>query len=281
MKCAASLRALLAHVIDYAGMFPPASLSLEESIRNYARYVKEPDAWMLGRFICPTAKLEALLSYLPELFDAASPLQVCILARGGATPEEFRASFAQDQVLISAFDEQASGRAAVSGLEARSTSIPKGFESGGIFLEAPQPVPGAGFKLRTGGVEAHAFPPADQIALAMASCRDRQIPMKFTAGLHHPIRHFNSSVDTKMHGFINVFVAGVLAHALKLSAEQLLPILLDQDAASFAFNDDELRWRDYRATTRQVADARKQLVTSFGSCSFDEPRDDLRSLGWL
>jgi len=281
MKPAASLRALLAHVIDYAGMFPPASLSLDESIRNFARYVGEPDSWMLGRFICPAGKLEALLSYLPELFDAAKPLQVCVLARGGATPDEFRAALAQDQVLISAFYEQASGRAALSGLEARSTAIPKGFESGGIFLEAPQPVPGAGFKLRTGGVEASVFPTAEQIAVAMATCRDKQIPMKFTAGLHHPIRHFNSSVNTKMHGFINVFVAGVIAHSLRLHGEQLVRILLDEDASSFAFNDDELRWRDYRATTRQVADARKQLVTSFGSCSFDEPRDDLRSLGWL
>ncbi len=84
-----------------------------------------------------------------------------------------------------------------------------------------------------------------------------------------------------MHGFINVFVAGVLAHARRLSEEDLQRVLADEDAASFVFTDDGLRWRDWHASTAEIAAARSDFVTSFGSCSFDEPRDDLRALGWL
>jgi hypothetical protein len=137
-----------------------------------------------------------------------------------------------------------------------------------------------GFKLRCGGLEAAAFPSCEQVAFVIATCRDATVPLKFTAGLHHPIRHYNAGVQSHMHGFINVFVAGVFAYARGLSEEQLRPILEDQDASSFAFDDAGLRWKDFRATTDEITAAR-QMVTSFGSCSFDEPRDDLRKLGWL
>ena len=51
-----ALRALIARSIDYAGLFPPASLPLEEALRNHAAYVRDPDVWMLGTFVLPTAK---------------------------------------------------------------------------------------------------------------------------------------------------------------------------------------------------------------------------------
>src|SRR5690606_4285546 len=70
---------------------------------------------------------------------------------------------------------------------------------------------GLGFKLRTGGVEAAAFPSTEQVAFAIATCREARMPMKFTAGLHHPVRHYNDAVETKMHGFLNVYIACVLA----------------------------------------------------------------------
>ena len=132
-----------------------------------------------------------------------------------------------------------------------------------------------GFKLRTGGVEPSAFPPSEQLAFAIAACRDDHIPIKFTAGLHHPIRHFNSGVNAKMHGFINVFVAGVLASALGLDESKLLPILNEEDPKNFRFDDESLCYKELRATIDQIESARRQVI-SFGSCSFDEPRDDLR-----
>jgi hypothetical protein len=52
-----SLEALLYHIIDYAGLYPPAALSLEETCANYAAYLASPEAWMLNRLILPLPKL--------------------------------------------------------------------------------------------------------------------------------------------------------------------------------------------------------------------------------
>ena len=84
-----------------------------------------------------------------------------------------------------------------------------------------------------------------------------------------------------MHGFLNVFAAGALGHALGLNEGELRAILTDEDADHFACDNAGLRWRGLRATPQQVAAARREAVTSFGSCSIDEPRDGLRALGWL
>ena len=109
----------------------------------------------------------------------------------------------------------------------------------------------AGLKLRTGGLEASAFPPVEQIAFVLHVCRDAGVPLKFTAGLHHPIRHFDAAVQTHMHGFINVFTAGVLAHARGLGEADLRAVLADEDPAAFAFTDDGLRWRDWPLPRRK------------------------------
>jgi hypothetical protein len=139
----------------------------------------------------------------------------------------------------------------------------------------------AGFKLRCGGLEASAFPTAEQIAFVIQSAVLHDVPLKATAGLHHPIRRFDSSVQATMHGFINVFAAGVLGYAQRIEPSTLVRLLHDEDPGHFVFDDSGLRWGSLHATTQQITAARRQAVLSFGSCSFDEPRDDLRALGWL
>ena len=65
---AASLHALLARSVDYAGLFPPCSLALEPAMRNQASYTRTDDAWMLGSFVLPVAKFEDAKNYL-SAFD--------------------------------------------------------------------------------------------------------------------------------------------------------------------------------------------------------------------
>jgi hypothetical protein len=138
-----------------------------------------------------------------------------------------------------------------------------------------------GFKLRTGGVEASAFPPPEQVAVALCACRDRAVPFKATAGLHHAGRRFDTGIQATMHGFVNVFAAGILGHARRLGEDQVRQIIADEDPKHFMFNQAGMQWRDFRATPDEIALARKQLMTSFGSCSFDEPRQELKALGLL
>ena len=137
-----------------------------------------------------------------------------------------------------------------------------------------------GYKLRTGGVTADAFPTSAQIACALVTAARHQLPIKFTAGLHHPIRQFRDEVKTKMHGFLNVLGAAVLAAEHQWNADQAETMLEDEDPRSFSFTDDFFAWRDWKIDTKRLQ-YRRKFVRSFGSCSFDEPRDDLRALNLL
>jgi len=134
-----------------------------------------------------------------------------------------------------------------------------------------------GYKLRTGGVTADAFPTSQEIARALVAAARQRVPIKFTAGLHHPIRQFRDEVKTKMHGFLNVLGAAVLAAEYQWDEQQTSEMLEDENGDSFSFHGDFFAWREWKITTDQIK-TRRKLVTSFGSCSFDEPREDLGAL---
>jgi hypothetical protein len=320
-----SLRALLSGIIDYAGMFPPARLDLRPALENYCRYRRQADAWMLGRFVCPTSQLVECGRAL-EAAGALAPLPLVALARGGANASDWDA-FRADIQLIDSFQEQQRGRAAVTVLEMKLPDAPGDVlppllreywqtrlldaapilgglaHDTAIFVETPigghwlarlsaaiEAIAGfnskmaqkrLGFKLRCGGLEASAFPPTEQVALALALCREMDVPFKATAGLHHPIRRFDGGVQTTMHGFINVFGAGILLNASGLGLHPLFQILDDEDVSSFHFDATGFRWRDAAVTTADIITQRRRSMISFGSCSFDEPCDDIRALGWL
>lgn len=106
--------------------------------------------------------------------------------------------------------------------------------------------------------------------------------MKCTAGLHHPVRHFNDSVNAKMHGFLNVFGCAALAQIDGVKRSDLEAILDEENPASFRFDDKGLWWNDRAIQNGSLSKSRRSLMVSFGSCSFDEPRDDLKALGlWV
>src|SRR5437660_954878 len=74
---AASLQALLAYSIDYAGMFPPCSLALESALQNHANYVRSPEAWMLNTFVLPVEQFDAARNS----FRLSIPYIRCVLRR--------------------------------------------------------------------------------------------------------------------------------------------------------------------------------------------------------
>jgi hypothetical protein len=313
------LHALLEGAIDYAGTFPPARLSLEEAVRNYARYRQEPEQWMLGRFIYPAARLRELDAYA-DLFREGRPFCFSVVGRGGSDEEGWITGIQADLDAAEAFRQRHQPRVVTDVYETKLPArlgppsswkdlIRAGLRlldrwTGGVtaFFEhdlgpewrsslplvlaaiAEAASTGgrrAGFKLRCGGLEAKAFPSVEQVAFVLCACRDAGVPLKCTAGLHHPIRRFDAGVGTHMHGFINVLLAGILAQARRLDEEQLRLVVADESAAHFVCDGQGCRWRDWRAATEEVRAARQTGVLSFGSCSFDEPRDDLRFLGWL
>jgi hypothetical protein len=119
------------------------------------------------------------------------------------------------------------------------------------------------------------------VAAALAACRRAGLPLKATQGLHQPLRHVDAGLGAAVHGFLNLFVAGVLGHLHSLSEPELLAIVDEQEPTAFHFDDNGLAWRGLAAGLDDIAAARRAAVTSFGSCSFSEPRDALRELGLL
>lgn len=141
--------------------------------------------------------------------------------------------------------------------------------------------PRPGWKLRCGGVQASAFPSVDQVAVVLSACGQCGIPWKATAGLHHPLHHFDKGLNTPMHGFVNVFGAGVIAHACQIVEAEVVEILRDEDPRHFTFDEAGLHWQNRSVGIEAIRSARRNFVTSFGSCSFEEPCADLRGLGWM
>jgi hypothetical protein len=142
----------------------------------------------------------------------------------------------------------------------------------------------ANAKVRTGGIEAEAIPNSGSLARFLEACSLKQVPFKATAGLHHPVRgehpltYEEDALRSAMHGFLNVFTSAALARG-GVAAGELEGVLRETDPGAFRLDDGGLAWRDHRVATREVLLVRRDFARSFGSCSFQEPVDGLRSLG--
>ena len=254
-----ALRTLLAGLIDYAGLFPPAALEMSEARRKYASYLAGPRAWALGRFVLPAARL-----------DEVDPSWKC-----------------------SAIGMPARAVEACEIKVANAREVPTPPAGVLAYYELPideDPAPLAGgpgrAKVRTGGLTPEAFPTSEALARFMARCADARVPFKATAGLHHPLRGMQrctyaaDSPTALMHGFVNVFLAAALLWHGGREADAVAT-LEEQSATAFAWSDAGVAWHEHTLTVEQLRAAREQFAISFGSCSFEEPMHDLQQLGWL
>ncbi len=300
----ASLEKFLFGIVDYAGLFPPAQLPLEAALRNYRNYASSRARWMLSRFICPAGSLERAAGLWRDL-SPGTPLPVSALC-AATEASEFRRQLEQVQRLLSDSTihvEMLELRAPVEGIRSLENWIlelvrelaslklhplPAFVEAPGAVADELLPLlraaahPGRlGFKLRCGGATAEAFPPAHTVAAVLAGCSAQEVPFKATAGLHHPLHHFDSNLGVGSHGFVNLFAAGLLAASASRTLQILESCLLEEDARAFAFSEDGLEWHGNSLSTDDIEKLRNRQIISFGSCSFREPLEDLMKLSWL
>ena len=295
----AALRALLTGLIDYAGMFPPAKLSLADAASNFVRYGRGPNAWMLGRFVVPVEQLEDLrvvLAKNPEAQGLTVSLSVLLGAeplRAGSViqTERVRSSEKQPPFSIDVVEFRPGSPAMVA--ELSSILLP----DLPVFCEIPYTeglalwltaIRQAGWfaKIRTGGTTQESFPSSAAVAEFLTQCKIHAVALKATAGLHHPVRSEHpltyeaDSVCGVMHGFLNVFLGAALLEC-GVTKEQLTEILDDTDAARFRFSGDFAHWRKLFVNANDIAGTREHFAISFGSCSFEEPIEDLKKLSLL
>lgn len=294
---APAIRAAFTALIDYAGLFPPAQLSMDAAVAEYVEARASSFSWMLGRFIVPVSRIDELVASCRE------PLELSVIIDAGgeqrAWLQNVQTAFArlvqlrQDEprVPIHALEialpplqtnretyDATIGQFAAAAQQAGLRDIP-------AFVEFPRDsrretlLPGAmyalarhrlGAKMRCGGVTADAVPEPDEIAAFIARAHDERVPYKATAGLHHPIRHFNEAAGFTMHGFLNILIAALRARQ-GWDAEKLEAVIATEDAAGLSLD----------ATPEEIQAMRRESFVAYGSCSFSEPVEDLQKLGLL
>jgi hypothetical protein len=293
------VEALMERIVDYAGLFPPAQLSMADAVRHYAEYRAGPDAWMLGRFVVPASRLE-------EFDEEGGALLPQSAAQSWALSATVSADVELDVRSIDRFNdrhrEAARGAVHVDTIEFRATRVEEivaaepfagGYDA---FIEVPvieDPAPlvaeiarvGAKAKIRTGGVTAEQFPGARHVIRFIRCCLDHRVAFKATAGLHHPIRAeypLTYEADAPrgvMYGFLNVFLAAAFMRA-GMDDTLALALLEEREPSSIQVDEDRIRWRE-QALDRDALRAGRQEALAFGSCSFSEPVTGLRALGLL
>lgn len=308
-----TILSFMSNIVDYAGLFPPAQLDMAEAEINFDEYQHGIYSWMLGKFVAPAMRLSEIrhptanLSILgkggkdsAEFFAALRNDLENVAAYVTRLPNR-KLPYAFEVVLPETVASLGEGEVVKFISEVRGMMLETHLPSAATFYEVSfkgnwekrletvsrviakrnrQQGSGhsdyMGIKLRTGGIVADAFPSAEQVAAAIVACRDAGVPFKCTAGLHHPFRRFDESVQTKMHGFVNVFGGAALAHALTLDEKTLTEILLDEDGHHFLFSDDKFGWKNLLISRNDLEKARREFAISFGSCSFTEPIEDLQ-----
>ncbi|QDU85399.1 hypothetical protein Pla163_25280 [Planctomycetes bacterium Pla163] len=313
---APALEPLLVGLVDYAGTFPPAGLDLEAAAANFAGYRRSKWAWVLGRAAVAQGDLSSLAAWVRE-HDAGSapwPITAVVGERFDRTADLVAAAAEQDPAddglagagpaldvqafecrVASAADVTAAARA-LAPLVAAPTDVVVEVaadrpDDWAPLLDAIAAV-GARAKLRTGAVVAAAIPPADVVARFLVACAARRLPVKLTAGLHHALcatralTYEPAGPIGPMHGFVNAYAAAGLAFEHGADVATVERCLLAPDARSFRATSAGLSVElDGRApavlTTDQLRELRGRFISAFGSCSFDEPLEDLCALGWL
>ncbi|RPI50539.1 MAG: hypothetical protein EHM55_21145 [Acidobacteria bacterium] len=290
-----STRALLEHAVDYAGTFPPAALSLQNAVANYARERQGPDAWLLGRLVVPAGSLDELDAELAQegrVAPSSSEYELSVIMSADA-----RAQLAR----VGAFNQRWRGGARIVSVEfppAEPADIPGLVNPVDNSLETFVEVPiddhlderldaisraGAAAKVRTGGTVPAAIPTPPALARFLHSCAARDLAFKATAGLHHALRSCYSltyerdSSTAVMHGFVNVSVAAARARS-GASVANITEALTESSVSAFHFGRESLVYRGSTTGLQDLASTRRLFFRSFGSCSFREPVEELARL---
>jgi hypothetical protein len=288
-----AIRALMTGLVDYAGLFPPASLDMMNAVRRYREYLTGEDRWALGRFVVPAARLKEFSAAFNDMCcEEHEPVwRLSVLASGDSASDE------------AAMDALTRGAVAIDSVEMKAASaaeaerLLRDWRGGPVSYvelppaEAATAMPllaryAARAKIRTGGVTAEAIPSPEVVAQFLAACARAKVAFKATAGLHHavrgmyPLTYEPQSARAMMHGFVNVFLAAVLAYRGE-DALALTGTLDERHASAFVFGEDNVRWHGFDAGVDEIEATRREFAISFGSCSFAEPLEEVKALGWL
>ncbi|MEE8330500.1 MAG: hypothetical protein V3R84_01885 [Acidimicrobiia bacterium] len=292
-------RIVFGGLIDYAGLFPPASLDMAGAVVGFRDSRRSSFNWVVDRFIVPASRLEELgLELASSMSAGEEPWRLSVIADLGEFP-----SFRETHRAIAGYSAEMATASSVELVEAKLPSSPADSDVGDAAVEfatmgvvaffemPPDELPidaiaaarrqrdvAIGAKLRCGGETADQFPSPDRVAAFIVGCVARSLPFKCTAGLHHPVRHVADDTGFVHHGFLNILAASLSAFE---GRDDLVDILTDDDPSSFTVSRSGFSWRGRAFRADSITSSRAAGFVGYGSCDFEEPVADLVELGML
>jgi hypothetical protein len=276
---------LFLELFDDASLFPPAALAMADAVTGRLRHQAAWYRSMCGPFVCADTRIPELSMALTAA--GVAELDLALVLPGGAARLDSAVDsvFADPRLRLRAVELPiaASTDTLASVSEAAAALDKTPLAGAAAFIEVParqltaevaRAVADRRYlaKVRTGGTTAEAFPDEPALSTCIATLVAERLPFKCTAGLHHAVRHRDAGTGFEHHGFLNV----LLAVATALTSEQIEEVtaeLADSAASRVAAKVSEL--------DADTVSAVRELFTSFGTCSTDEPITDLVTLGLI
>lgn len=274
---AAAFRGLL----DYAGLFPPSGLPMDQAVANVLDYQICADHEILNTFVLPASRLQEFVAAIDlQQTETNAKLKLSVLSSAWETDVksilDFRSEHSEIATIVSVETRQPTEAAAIrKEVDQVYVEVPPGPDVNDTIQSLQDQ--GAYAKIRMGGLTPDAFPSCESVAAFVIACCRHKVAFKATAGLHHALRASRQvksneeTFTTKMHGFVNVIAAVVRASEGESVAE--VAKVLGAENADALFPNNEV-------DSISLANTREHFH-SIGSCSFTKPIEDLRQLGWL
>jgi hypothetical protein len=304
--------ALLGGIIDYAGTFPPAALSLPDALKRAASFRRQGrHPWLMGKVALPLSDIKTLTAQtLYEAGSDGSPWLYAALGTAVEKPEDLARTLEWElrearrlnerrfesscRQWIVAYEVKLGPEVATQAFDAVLSRVKE--RAGNTITPFFELGWGAGWKKRLynfaegladwgeeSGKETvvpglkfrtggKETPTTEQLAYAVTTCTRFGLRFKATQGLHHPV------TDDKGFGFVNLFAALAFAQALgddKFPESQVARLLEEKSKAAFVFKKDGLTWSGHELTCEMIEEARRLHAGTFGSCSLDEPDEFL------
>ncbi len=279
MSFAALADRITGGLCDDAALFPPGSLPLEEAVPAHVEHRGGPHRRMVGPFVVAASQLPALAPVVQD--HRPGSFEVAVTVPSPAAVDRAMRSAGQVPALRVVAVEVAvpADVAAADVVPALDVAL-TGWPDVTVFVELPRDerrgalvaaLSGTSYlaKLRTGGVEAHLYPDEDELASMLVDTARAGLPVKATAGLHHAVRNTDPGTGFEQHGFLNV-IAAVDAALSGAGTEELAAVLAERNPDTVA-----ARVRDIGSRVDRV----REQFRSIGTCSIDEPVQELVELG--
>jgi len=277
-------------------------MTMSEAVPAYLRWLESEAAWLVDRFVCPAGQLGELAQELAKAgYESEDDrgIDVTVIASPIANASKAAQIIAADleqmkgygvlmpsayEVRVPLGDELKGVLNGLKKMESFGVDLYLEFGWQGDWVQAMHDAAAtledAGFKARTGGVTADAFPSSELLAEFLATSLALDAPFKFTAGMHEPLRYFDPLDGAYHHGFINAMVASAVALMEDLSQAEIVEILNFENASAFEFTEEGVSVRNWKLDHDDLDDF-WNFFGGFGSCSVQEPLDGLRRHGWL